>query len=188
MGEIKSTLEIALEKAKAVEISSEDRERFKHEAIHSKARDLFQRYTSHGDRSISLSEAIKKIGKDASLLEECVIERFLEALDPYNPSETIWAGLSELGLENPNPFRDTLSRLAEENARGRREAAEDIRKMVRDSLVKEGISGTAIDPNIEENTHWKDISKALDQEVSAGLDGLRQEVSHATKRRNSSAR
>jgi len=185
MGEIKSTFEIALEKAKAVEISSEDRKRFKREEVLSKARDLFRRYTNHPNRSVSLAEAIETGGKDAPLLMQCLTEIFLGALDPSHPSERIWQGLRELGLGDIGPFQEAFARMVEDNERARKEGAEKLRNTLRESLAKAGISGTAVDPNIEESSQWKDLVKSLDQRISNGLHRLRQEIAHAIERNSS---
>jgi len=188
MAEIKSTLEIALEKTKAVEISSEDRKRFKQEEIRSKARDIFQGYTNHPSRRGNLTKTIRESGNDESLLKECLKDRFLEALDLSDPSQRIWEGLRELGLENPEPFREALRHMAEEGDKIRQEGVENVKKMVRKSLAKSGISGTAIDPNVDEAPQWKDIVKSLDQSTSDGLARLRQEIARSIGRHSSSAR
>jgi hypothetical protein len=188
VAEIKSTLEIALEKAKAVEISSEDRKRFKQEEIRSKARDIFQRYTNHPSRLDSLTKTIRESGDDESLLRECLKDRFLDVLDLSDPSQRIWEGLRELGLENPEPFREALRHMAEESDKIRQEGVENVKKMVRQSLSESGISGTAIDPNIDEAPQWKDIVKSLDQSTSDGLARLRQKIARAIRKHSSSAR
>ena len=60
--------------------------------------------------------------------------------------------------------------------------------MVRQSLSESGISGTAIDPNVDEAPQWKDIVKSLDQSTSDGLARLRQKIAHAIGKHSSSAR
>lgn len=188
MGEIKSTLEIALEKAKAVEISSEDRKRFKREEIASKARDIFHLYTNHPNRSSNLAETINGSGKDASLLKQCLTEIFLVALDLSHSSERIWQGLQELGLRDTGPFREAFTRIANDDDRARKEEAEKVENTLRESLAKAGISGTAVDPNIEGSSQLKDVLNSLDQRVSAELERLRQEIARAIEGGSSSPR
>jgi len=188
MGEVKSTLEIALEKASAMEISSEERKRFKREEALSKARDILQLYTNHPNRLSGLAQPIKESGKDASLLKQCLTELLLEALDPAHFSERKWEGLQELGLRDTGPFRETFNRIIEEDARARREEAEKVESVVRESLAKAGISGTAVEPNIEQSSQWKDIMNSLDQGFSAKLDRLRQKITRVIEESNSSPR
>ena len=188
MGEIKSTLEIALEKAKAVKISSEDRQRFKREETLSEARNIFQRYTNHPSRSASLAALITESGKDADLLKQCLIATFVKALDLSHSSERIWDGLGELGLEETRRYQESLARIVQENERLRREAAEKVEKAVLKSLAESGISGTAVDLNIEGTAQWKNALESLDQKVSAELAQLRQEILHVIENHSSSAR
>jgi hypothetical protein len=188
MGEIKSTLEIALEKAKAVEISKEERERFKREEVLAKARDIFSRFKNHPSRTTRLVQEIKRSGEDARLLKACLTEIFLEALDDAHSSERIWQGLQELGLKDRVPFKESLSQIAEDEKRARREEIGKVENTLRESLAKRGISGTAVDPNIEENAHWKDFLTNLDQRVSEDLKMLRQRIFRAIEAGSSSPR
>ncbi len=188
MGEIKSTLEIALEKAKAVEISSEDRERFKREKLVSEARNIFQQYVSRPNRLGDLSEAIEGREKDPSLLKQCLIDVFLGALDRSRSSERIWQGLQELGLEDPGPFREAFTRIAEDEDRARREEAEKVKIAIRESLARAGISGSAVDPNLEESSPWKEVLHSLDERASAERERLRSRIATAIERRSSSPR
>lgn len=188
MGEIKSTLEIALEKAKAMEISTEDRARFKEEEIFAKAREIFQQFVNHSRRESPLAEEIKRSGKDASLLRKCLIEIFLNALDLSHSSERIWQGLQELGLRDPGPHREAVIRIAEDDKRARRDKAEKLETMLRESLAREGISGTAVDLNIEGSSQWKDFLTQQDHRVSEELERLRQDISRVIEGDSSSPR
>lgn len=188
MAEVKSTLEIALEKANALEVSSKDREQFKREEALSKATSIFRLYTQHPQRLKSLSQAIEDSGTDATLVRQCLREVFLKSLGPHNPSDRIWEGLQELGLQDRGNFQTAFSEILEDDARARQEVAERVNNLLRDSLSKTGISGTAVDPNIEKSPHWEEAVKGLDQNLSAELDRLRQKIVSAIERRNSSLR
>lgn len=188
MAEIKSTLEIALEKAKAMEISSDDRKRFKREEVLSRARDIFQSYTNRAIRSGSLADAITATGKDASLLKQCLIEIVVGTLDPSHSSDRIWEGLRELGLGDAAPFQRAFTRIAEDDRRARKEGAERVEKMLRESLAKSGIAGTAVDPNVEASPQCKEVLDTLDQTISAELHRLRQEIARAIEKDSSSPR
>ena len=188
MGEVKSTLEIALEKAKRIEISADERMHFRREEILSKARAVFRLYTDHPRRSNGLAEAIQDAGKDAAVLRDCLIEVFLEALHPAHPTEGIWEGLQELGLSDPHRFRESLDRIAENDARSRREERRKLEDALRESLAQSGISGTAVQPHTADTTAWKETLERLDQELAAAIEGLRREITRSIGRRNSSPR
>jgi hypothetical protein len=186
MAEVKSTLEIALEKANALEVSSQDREHFKREEALSTARSVFRAYTQHPQRLQSLSEAIQNSGKDPTLLRQCLVEVFLESLDPANPSERIWEGLGELGLGDTGTLRRTFKKMIEDDTKARKKGAEKVEILLRDSLSKAGISGTAVEPNIEQSGQWKDVVTNLDQRLSAELGRLRKEIAGAIESHSSS--
>jgi hypothetical protein len=188
MAEIKSTLEIAMEKAKAVEISSKDRERFRREEALSEATKIFQRYTTSPARSGSLEETIMKSGKDASLLRGCLTEIFLNTLDLSHPTERIWDGLQELGLGKTAAFQELFNRIAEDYQKAHHDEAETLGNAMKKSLAEAGISGTAVDPNIEQSVQWKDALERLDQRVSTDLERLRQKIARAIEKRSNSPR
>jgi hypothetical protein len=188
MAEVKSTLEIALEKANALEVSSKDKEQFKREEALSKATNIFRRYTEHPQRSTSLSQVIEDGGADTTLVRQCLREIFLKSLGPAIPSDRIWEGLQELGLQDAGSFRAALSKMIEDDAKARQELAERVNDLLHDSLSKAGFSGTAVDPNIEQSPRWEEAVKQLDQTLSAELDRLRQEIISAIEKRNSSLR
>jgi hypothetical protein len=188
MGEIKSTLEIALEKAKAMEISPEDRKHFKQKEILSKARDIFQQYIDHPSRSEGLTQMIKDSGKDAPQIKASLTEVFLAALDPFHPSERVWHGLHELGLKETWSFQEKLAHIAEDNEKVRSEGRKKAEKGLLESLSELGITGTALDPNVEGSPQWKQMITALDQRTVSELEHFRDEIVRAIESRSSSPR
>ncbi len=188
MGEIKSTLEIALEKAKAMEISPEDRERFKKEEILSVAREIFQAHMNHSNKSVSLMKEIRKKEKDTSAITYSLTEMFIEALDLTHSSERIWQGLQELGLKDADHFREILAGMKADNAQARQQAAQKVGEEIRECLSESGISGTAVDPNIEGSPRWTASMQSLDARFSSRLENFRKEISRAIEGHSSSPR
>jgi hypothetical protein len=186
MAEVKSTLEIALEKAKNMEISSDERRRFKHEAMVSRARDIFQNHMNNFHRSDIIRQALKESLEDAPLLRQCLTELLVGALEPGQSSERIWEGLRELGLSDTGPFEKALTRIAENDARSRRETAQRIKERVRRSLAEAGISGTAVDIRVEASDRCKTGLSERGKKSRAELDAIRTEIAEAIGRRSSS--
>jgi len=143
---------------------------------------------NYPSRSTRLAQEIKKSGKNATILKKHLTEVFVQALDISNSSERIWQGLQELGLKDPTPFREALTRVAEDEKRARREEARKAENRLRESLERAGISGTAVDPNIEGSAQWKDFLSNLDQRVSQELQTLRRRIVRAIEEGSSSPR
>lgn len=188
MAEVKSTIEIALEKAKNMEISSDDRRRFKHEEMMSRAKDIFQDHMNNFHRPDILGHALKESGKDASLLRQCLTEVLVGALEPGKSSERIWEGLRELGLSDTDCFEKALTRIAEDDARSRRETAQRITDRVRRSLAEAGISGTAVDIHVEASDQWRTSLSEGDTRKRVELDAIRTQIAEAIEKRSSSPR
>jgi len=186
MAEVKSTIEIALEKAKTMEISPDDRRRFKHEEMMSRARHIFQDHMNNVHRSDILRQALKESREDAPLLRRCFTEVLSGALEPGRSSARIWEGFCELGLSDTGPFEKALNRIAENEARSRRETAHLIKDRVRRSLAETGISGTAVDIHVEASDQWKTSLSERDKKRRVELDAICTKIAEATERCSSS--
>ena len=188
MAEVKSTLEIALEKAKNMEISSDERRRFKHEAMVSRARDIFQDHMNNFHRSDIIRQALKESLEDAPLLRQCLTELLVGALEPGQSSERIWEGLHELGVFDTDTFKKTLTRITENSVRSQGETREQLKDQIVRDLSEIGISGTALDINLEASGHCKDTLQELNQKTRADLDNLYQEITRAIEKCSNSPR
>jgi len=188
MTEVKSTLEIALEKAKAMEISPEDRRRFKQEEMLSRAKVIFRDYINHLHRPDTIRQALKESHEDVPLLRKCLTEVFVGALEPGQPSDRIWEGLGELGLSDTGPFEEALTRITENHVKSLQKAAERVLDQVVHALTEIGISGTAVDVNIEASAFWRNSLRKLNERRCAELDKLRQDITRAIERRSNSPR
>jgi hypothetical protein len=184
MTEVKSTLEIALEKAKTMEISPEDRRRFKQEEMLSRAKAIFQDYVDHRYRSETIPQALKENPEDASFLRASLIKVFVGALEPGQPADRIWEGLGELGLSHTAPFEEALTRITENHVKNRQEAADRVKHRMANALNEIGISGTAVDLNIEASDLWRDSVRELNRRKCVELDKLRQDMIRTIERRS----
>ena len=176
MAEIKSTLELAMERTKKIAISGEEREEIKQKEILQKATGLFHRYT---EGSLSLKEVEKEIGRleevTRIVVKEILLSRWAEALSLSGENERLLMGIESLKGRTVDPLRekvhDLLSRYREEK--------EKVKKEVRDrwveALRREGIYGSAVDPSIEADPLWKKELEKLDHQYGIKLDKMKEQ-------------
>ncbi len=168
MGEIKSTLDIIMERTKGLTMSEEEKREFKARETAGKVRGLIQKCLDgiiDLDRFRIELEAVKKEMKDRSTMERLVREESVDRIEFGGDNSLLFhileseAGLDVHALEMVvQKFEELLSR----------------EKAIRESallfdLKKRGVSGSAVIPNINADAGWKEylgrMKKALGEEV-----------------------
>jgi hypothetical protein len=155
MGEIRSTLDIIMEKAKDVEVTEEDKAVFMQREAEGKVRGLLQKYQDNFLDVQRLQEEMDALGPDgretavAALRREC-----LERLTLEGDNQRLLDILSRVAGMDMAPVETLLSGYREDlkTKRAAREAA------LREGLRDQGISGPAVVPNLKADPTW--ISEA----------------------------
>ncbi|MGD9039779.1 MAG: hypothetical protein PVH82_09110 [Desulfobacteraceae bacterium] len=151
MGEIRSTLDIIMEKTKGLTMSDEEKKAFKEQEMARQVRGLIQKYL---DGILELDrlkiEAGALAGTDEDMVRGMIRKESIPRIEPGENNEPILRILEETtGL-------DTVSiRAALEDFEGRLEQEKGVReKELIKSLEKKGISGSAVIPNIHADPEW----------------------------------
>jgi len=184
MGEIKSTLELAMERTKKFTLSDKDKEEMKQKEVLQKASSLFQRYRNG---HLSLNEVRKEVekmeGKAATMVKQSLLSQWIDALslndDPARSDEKILKGIESLKQQGIDEIREKFHHLLSQYQEEKEKVKEKMRGQLSDSLKKEGIYGTAVEPNLEKSDLWNKESEKLDlsykaklEEIKKGLKGL----------------
>jgi hypothetical protein len=172
MGEIKSTLDIIMDKTKNLTVTEEEKRVFKEQEMAGRVKGLVQRYTDGVITRQRLKEEVAGLERESGN-KDMVGNLFLkEAL-----------GHMELGRDN-EPFLGLLESSPGSNAEAVREILEDFA----DRLVRErdsheerlklwlkdlGISGSAVIPNLEADPEWKQRLEELEREMKRRLGRMK---------------
>lgn len=151
MGEIRSTMDIIMERTKGLTMSDEEKRRFREEELSGKIRGLVQRRL---DKALDMERFEVELAalreKDRGMADRLMREEFLGRIEPGRDNEFLLNSLSEiLGLDT-SPLRDMLQVFAR-NLEKERIACEAILK---ERLEARGISGTAVTANPEADPEW----------------------------------
>jgi hypothetical protein len=164
MAEIKSALELAMERSKRFSISDREREEIKRREVEQKATGLFHRYL---DGNLSLPEILKEIGrteeKTGTTIKELLLSQWIEALSLKDEDERLLKGIEALKDRGLDEIRERLQGLSrsfsEETEAIRRKAEEEMA----DQLRGMGIYGSAVEPNITENRELQNLLGGVDR-------------------------
>ena len=161
MAEIKSAIEIAMERTKSLHLSSEEKARLKEEELQSKARGLVNRFL---EVDLHFREVEKELAKyspeQRSQVEKSMIEDFTAGMDPDRDNELIFQGIETLA---PDKKKTLLKgkELQKEYLTQKEKERQKVEKTLRKKLEPMGISGPAVLPKVEGTREWADALSAF---------------------------
>jgi hypothetical protein len=177
MAEIKSTLELALERTKKMTISEKEKEEIRQKKFLEKAKGLFHRYREGHAPLSELQKEIERMDeKTSAAVKEFLLSQWIDALSLREEDERLIRGIEWLKngrLEEVlERFRQLLSQHREEMEKTRQE----VRTRLEEALKREGITGSAVVPNVEGSLLWKEEYEKLDRVYGVKLEKLKEQL------------
>ncbi len=174
MGEIKSSLDIVMEKTRHLNLSDEERQTQKLKDIRGSLKGLVQKYKDHLLKDKKMCQEWEALKQSNSLPDDSLLV-----------SET----LQQLGLDQENqPFLHLLAEICHLDTRGlttvfetyaqtRQAALDQFRLKAKERLArKRFISGSAVVPNLEQDRGWADQNQKIEKAHAALLEQERQKL------------
>ena len=175
MGEIKSTLDLVMERTRHLSLSDEEKQRQQAEAFEKRLQGLLQQYADGAlsieqlrERFVTLETELKTT--DRQILRAAVVKR----IDPDRDNAR-WLDL--LAQETPalcEPLQVGLGTYREKRADLLAVGAQDQRE---DLARRHGIMGTAVVPNPRQDPVCQERLVALRKETQIGFEALLDQIS-----------
>jgi hypothetical protein len=180
MAEIKSAFELAMEKSKRIVISDEEREKFKQKEILQKAMSLFHRYR---EGHVSLSEILKEIermkGETKTLVKESLLSQWIDALSLDDDQERLLMGIESLKGQSLGGVREKFHHILAQCRREREQAKEKIGAQLIETLRKEGIYGSAVDPHVKGGKDFQEGLKAIEDRFRQKIEAIKEALKNS---------
>ena len=177
MGEIKSTLELVMEKTKGIAISEDEKREMKKKEILQKATALSNRYR---EGQIPLGHVLKEIEKmeekTATEVRELLLSQWIDGLSLSGGNERLLEGIEVLGHREIEDVRQEFRRLLSECEREREEGKMQAQSRIAEILRQEGIEGSAVEPNPERSDLWQEGRRRLDLIYGKKLQKIKNEL------------
>ena len=177
MGEIKSTLELAMERTKKFALSDKEKEEMKQREVLQKASGLFHRYR---DGHLSLNEVLKQIermeGKTATTVKKSLLSQWIDALSLDDDDEKTLKGIESLKQQGIDEIKEKFHHLLSQYQEEKEKVKEMMRRQLSETLKRDGIYGSAVEPNLEKSDLWKKESEKLDLSYKAKLEEIKKEL------------
>ncbi len=169
MGEIKSTLDIIMEKAKNLEVTEEEKVQIRKKEIEDKGKGMVQKFL---DRVLRTEDIISEIGfmdeQAQEWIKKSILDDCMERINIERSNEDMLELVEKvLGL-NPAPIRALIERFQKQLTH----EAEKIRAKLAQELQEKGIRGSAVIANHKASAQWASLEAQLHEEFEKQLDEL----------------
>jgi hypothetical protein len=177
MGEIKSTLELAMERTKKFAVSEKEKEEIKQKEVLQKATSLFHRYREgHLPLNNILKEIEKMEKKTAITVKKLLLSQWIDVLSLEDDDERIFKGIESLKGRSIDEVKQKFHSLLSQYLSEKEKVKEEVKVQFTEALRKEGIYGNALEPQIEGGELWKKENEKLDQIYKVKLEEIKEQL------------
>jgi hypothetical protein len=160
MAEVKSTLDIIMEKAKKLTVTEEEKRDFKRQELEGKIRGFVQKYL---DSLIDLDRLKAELAvfqrEGEEMVRELIKDDVLGRIQLGRNNGPLLEVLSQSIGMNAGPIKEVLNQLE-----GRMDREKESReKILAEELRRRGISGSAVIPNLNGDENWLRTVSELNQ-------------------------
>jgi hypothetical protein len=177
MGEIKSTLELAMERTKRFAVSEKEKDEIKQKEVLRKATSLFHR---HRDGHLLLNDILKEIermeGKTATTVKEYLLSHWIDALSLDDDNERILKGVESLKGKSVAEVKQKFHHLLSRYQREKEKVREKVEVQLIEALRKDGIYGSAVEPKLEGTELWRKENENLGRSYQTKLDEIKEQL------------
>jgi hypothetical protein len=168
MGEIRSTVDLIMEKTRDLSLSPEEKETLRGQEWLGKARGWVQKYLDELIRLEDLKREIRNLGASEGM-EGVLKEEIIAPVDPGEDQQRRWEALEALWQIPQRAYAEMLIRCQDSlsQAEGKRMGG------MLDRLKQRGISGTAVIPNINQDPEWDSFRAATVRECKENLRNIK---------------
>ncbi|MEA1935353.1 MAG: hypothetical protein U9M96_00850 [Thermodesulfobacteriota bacterium] len=151
MAEIKSTLDIIMEKTNNLTMTEEEKEELRRTELAEKAKGWVQKYMDNLIKQEKLKSELKKEGKDKySELQKILKNELLERLQPDGDNVKIFQLIKGILDIKKDPFVKIINEFQKEVASEKSNRLENRKKL----LTKRRFFGSAVIPNLALDESW----------------------------------
>jgi len=177
MGEIKSTVELAMERSKRFAVSEKEKDEMKQKEVLKKATSFFHRYR---EGNLSLNDILKemeKMERKASItVREALLSYWIGALSLDDENEGILKGVESLKGKSIGEAKQKLDHLLSQYQDEKEEIKKKTGAQLVEALKRDGIWGSAVEPKLEGSELWKKENEILDRSYSIKLDEIKEQL------------
>jgi hypothetical protein len=177
MGEIKSSLELVMERTKKFTISEKEKEEIKQKEVLQKATSIFHRYREgHLPLNKILKEIEKMEKKTAITVKELLLSQWIDALSLEDDDERTLKAIESLKQKTIDEVKQKFHHLLSQYRGEQQKIKEKVRVQFTEAMRRDGIYGSAVEPKLEGGELWKKEIEKLDHSYKTKLEEIKQQL------------
>jgi hypothetical protein len=166
-----------MEKTKQIAISKEERDEIRRKEIMQKINGLFHRYM---EGHLHLNEILKEIDrvdqKTRTMAKEILLSQWIDALSLNEEGEKFLKRIEALKGREVEEARTKLNHLLSQYRESREKINQELRAQSEEALRREGIYGSAVEPNIAGSQPLGKALGNLDQLYGVKLKAIKEQL------------
>jgi hypothetical protein len=174
MAEIKSTLDLVMERTRKAVLSDEEKAEIQRQELHKKAEALFHRFQ---EDLLGLDGIGRELGKlpepEQAPVREAFVRLCAGGLSVAGANEKLLKAIEVVGARPVADVEHRLTRLQEAYRVEREGGRRRVTLAMAEALRGEGFWGSAVEPAIEGTPEWEDLIGGLDKAFTGRLDEIR---------------
>jgi len=181
MAEIKSAIELAMEKTKNLVIDSKEREEMAVKEIEDKVKAVIRRFMEEMIDHEDAAKELNKIQADGALKRTIIINNLVDQFDVHKDNKRLFTLFHALEIDLPKTIRGEFEKL---NGKFREEVGDRemaIRKRIKDILAGLDITGSAIEPNLDAWEEWHEEIRRTSNIFEKRIEELKDKVKASSK-------
>jgi len=177
MGEIKSTLDLVMEKTKHLSLSSEEKQTQEQAEIKKRINGLLQKYQDQILAGDDLTAEIEKLKKEFSLSDDApVVSQLLDRLDLEKDNHQLLVLLNTYCSKDLETVESVLNEFKDELSAA---ASYRMVQLREDLAQKHSMSGSAVVPNLQADDTWQAEAAEIRSKFKAMLQEAKDKISCA---------
>ena len=177
MAEIKSTIELAMEKAKKFVLSKEERDEMRQKELLQQIRGLSNRLS---EGHIPINEVLREIERmdEASKqkAKQTLILQWIDGLSLDENGEGLLKGIESLKERELTEVRHRFHNLLSSYREEADQVKDEMGRQSEEALKRERIYGSAVEPNLEVNQEFKGRLQELNQQYFLKLKEMKERL------------
>ncbi len=155
MAEIKSAVELAMERTKGLRLSAEELVKLKEDEIQGKARSMVNRYLEVDFHFREVERELARVEPaQRQILEKLFVQYLSEAIDLDRDNDLIFQGIGTFREGSKRSIQKMRDLILKYQGRKDREFVKTEKDLLA-GLERLGISGSAVQPRVEGSPEWE---------------------------------
>jgi hypothetical protein len=184
MAEIKSAIELAMEKTKGLEMDHEERESLARKNVENRIRVMLRRYYEEMVDDEGARKELDAVEGSSEMKKGILLDLLIEGFDVKGDNDKIFALFHFTGIGLDERLGAELEALQRSFTQEMEKRSMIIKVRIEDKLKKAGIIGNSVEPNIEAWDEWRETVDEVANAFSERLEEWKRRLSEKVGNRH----